>query len=96
MTLAQVIGTVVASAQEPRLFGRKLLVVQPVGYDREPDGKAVVAIDHTQAGEGDWVLVAGGKDAGWPIGRNTAVDQGIMAIVDDIDIDHFVAETGCS
>ena len=87
MKLAQVIGSVVTSIQEERLKGLKLLVVQPVGYDRLPDGAAVVAVDHTQAGDGDWVLVARGKDAGWPIGRKTAVDLGIMAIVDDIDLD---------
>ncbi len=87
MILAQVIGLVVASAQDPRLSGKKLLVIQPVGYDGSPDGDAVVAIDHTHAGEGDWVLAARGKDAGWPIGRNTAVDTGIMAIVDDMDYD---------
>ena len=87
MKLAQVIGTVVPSKQEERLVGRKLLVVQPVGCDQKPDGPAVVAMDHTQAGDGDWVLVARGKDAGWPIGRQTAVDLGIMAIVDDMDVD---------
>ncbi len=94
MILAQVIGSVVASAQDPRLAGKKLLVIQPVGYDRTPDGNAVVAVDHTQAGDGDWVLVARGKDAGWPIGRRTAVDMGIMAIVDEIDLDDALTEAG--
>lgn len=94
--LAQVIGTVVASAQDPLLAGKKLLVVQPVGYDRTSDGNAAVAIDHTQAGDGDWVLVARGKDAGWPIGRKTAVDLGIMAIVDDIDLDDALMQAAHS
>lgn len=94
MIVARVIGSVVASAQDPRLAGKKLLVIQPVGYDRIPDGSAVVAVDHTQAGNGDWVLVARGKDAGWPIGRKTAVDMGIMAIVDEIDLDDALTVAG--
>ncbi len=94
MILAQVIGSVVASAKDPLLTGKKLLVIQPVGYDRSPDGSPVVAVDHTQAGNGDWVLVARGKDAGWPIGRKTAVDMGIMAIVDEVDLDDALTEAG--
>ena len=94
MIVAQVIGSVVATAQDPLLAGMKLLVIQPVGYDRSPDGSAVVAVDHTQAGNGDWVLVARGKVAGWPIGRKTAVDMGIMAIVDGIDLDDALTEAG--
>jgi len=86
MVLGRVIGSVVPARREPALHSYRLLVVQPVGDDGEPDGRAFVALDHTQAGEGDLVLVAQGKDAGWPIGRTTAVDMGIMAIVDDMDV----------
>lgn len=86
MNLGRVVGTVVVATCEPALRGRKLLAVQPVGDDLAPDGAAFVAIDHTQAGVGDLVLVARGKDAGWPIGRTTAVDRGIMAIVDGVGI----------
>lgn len=86
MILGMVIGTVVPARREPALYSYRLLAVQPIGDDGEPDGQAFVAIDHTEAGEGDRVLVAQGKDAGWPIGRTTAVDMGIMAIVDDMDV----------
>lgn len=87
MTVAQVVGSIVASVKDRKLDGMKLLVVQPVGHDRQPVGAAAVAIDHTQAGRGDWVLIARGKDAGWPIGRETAVDLAVMAVLDGIHLE---------
>jgi microcompartment protein CcmK/EutM len=57
MTLARVIGTVVATVKIPVLEGHKLLVVQPVDPRGRPKGKSLVAVDTVQAGEGDLVLV---------------------------------------
>ena len=87
MILGTVIGTVVPAVRETALYAHRLLVVQPIGDDGNPDGEPFVALDHTQAGSGERVLVARGKDAGWPIGRTTAVDMGITAIVDAMDGD---------
>jgi microcompartment protein CcmK/EutM len=57
-----------------------------VTYDGEADGEPVIAIDHVQAGTGDFVFMAMGKDSAWPIGRNTPVDLGIMGIIDEVTL----------
>ena len=43
MYLGQVIGTVVATRKLPGLEGQKLLLVQPLNEDRQPDGAKEVA-----------------------------------------------------
>lgn len=86
MYFGRVIGTVVATRKVAKLVGHKLLIVQRVGYDGEEEGDPVIAIDHAQAGVGDFVFMARGKDAAWPIGRNTPVDMGIMGIIDEVEI----------
>jgi ethanolamine utilization protein EutN len=57
MTLARIIGTVVSTAKLPVYEGHKILIAQPIGPTGEPGGKAVLALDSVQAGEGDVVLV---------------------------------------
>lgn len=57
MFLAQVLGTVVSPVQVPALEGETLLLVRPVTPDGRFTGKARVALDRSQAGEGDRVLV---------------------------------------
>ena len=86
----RVIGTVVATRKEPRLAGHKFLIAQRLTSTNEKDGEPFVAIDHTQAGPGDYVIVARGKDAAWPIGRNAPVDMGIVGIIDRIDLSSAV------
>jgi microcompartment protein CcmK/EutM len=87
MFYGKVVGTVTATVKDEKLVGHKLLVVQPVNYDQESEGELFVAIDHATAGLGDFVYMAKGKDAGWPIGRDTAVDIGIMGIVEIVSVD---------
>ncbi len=58
MFLARVIGEVVATIKHGDLAGRKLLLVQPVTPADVPTGKPAIAVDATDAGPGDRVLVA--------------------------------------
>lgn len=83
MQLAQVIGTVVATHKAASLEGIKLLIVQFLNDRREPVGTPQVAGDTVQAGEGDLVLVVGGREAAvaLPDTFNPA-DYAIVAIVD--------------
>jgi microcompartment protein CcmK/EutM len=50
MQLARVIGTVVATVKNDSLQNRKLLVVQSLNKDLEPQGKPLVAVDAAGAG----------------------------------------------
>ncbi len=57
MIIAKVIGSMVSTMKNPSLKGKKLLVVQPLTPEGDPQGESFMAIDTVQAGEGDLVLV---------------------------------------
>ncbi|HXL80824.1 MAG TPA: EutN/CcmL family microcompartment protein [Pyrinomonadaceae bacterium] len=83
MQLARVIGTVVATIKNESLEGRKLLVVQTLNKDLQPNGKPMVAIDAVGAGVGELVFWCRGKEASFPFKReDTPTDCTIIGIVD--------------
>ena len=57
MILGKVVGTVVTTISHRDYKNRRLLVVQPLGLEGEPPDEAFMALDNTQAGVGDTVLV---------------------------------------
>ena len=57
MKLARVIGRVWATAKDPSLEGRKILLLRPVRPDGAPAGEAYLAVDSVGAGYGERVLV---------------------------------------
>jgi ethanolamine utilization protein EutN len=57
MQIAKVIGHATATVKHPTLTGWRLLLVQMVGVDDQPDGEPVLAIDHLGAGVGDRVML---------------------------------------
>jgi microcompartment protein CcmK/EutM len=87
MTLARVIGTVVATVKIPVLEGHKLLVVQPVDPRGKAKGKSLVALDTVQAGEGDLVLVLDeGNSSRMILGDPQAAVRTVIAgIVDSVE-----------
>ena len=83
MQLARVIGTVIATIKNDSLEGRKLLVVQTLDKDLEPNGKPMVAVDSVGAGVGELVFWCRGKEASFPFKReDTPTDCTIIGIVD--------------
>jgi ethanolamine utilization protein EutN len=83
MQLARVIGTVVATVKNDSLEGRKLMVVQTLNKDLEPNGKPMVAVDSVGAGVGELVFWCRGKEASFPFKReDTPTDCTIIGIVD--------------
>jgi len=83
MQLARVIGTVVATVKNESLEGRKLLVVQTLNKDLEPNGKPLVAVDSVGAGVGELVFWCRGKEASFTFKReDTPTDCTIIGIVD--------------
>jgi len=87
MLLARVIGCVWASAQDPHLDGKKLLVVQPIDAQLQPRGKAVIAIDAVGAGTGEVVYYCKGKEASFPwLPEEVPTEAAIVGIVDHVDI----------
>ena len=57
MILAKVVGTVVTTISHPHYKNRRLLVVQPLFTEGEKPNEDFLALDNTQAGIGDTVLI---------------------------------------
>ena len=55
MILARVVGTVVATRKDPRLEGKKLLILKPISPDGKDEAGYVVAVD-TVSDEQDLVV----------------------------------------
>jgi ethanolamine utilization protein EutN len=88
MHLARVIGDVVVTRKDDNLVGLKLLIVQPLTPDRQPAGRALVAVDAVGAGVGEEVFFVRGKEASFPFYPVEApVDAGIVGIVDHWDLE---------
>jgi ethanolamine utilization protein EutN len=88
MQLARVIGTVVVTPKDVNLEGTTLLLVQPLNADRQPAGRALVAIDSVGAGVGEEVFFVRGKEASFPFYPNEPpVDAGIVGIVDHWNVE---------
>ncbi len=57
MVIGKVVGTVVTTISHPHFKNRRLLVVQPLALPGQPEDGDFLALDNTQAGIGDTVLV---------------------------------------
>ncbi len=83
MQIGRVIGDVVASRKDPALQGIALLIVQPLGPSREPQGRPIVAVDSVGAGVGEDVFFVRGKEASFPFHpADVPTDAGIVGILD--------------
>ena len=88
MQIARVIGDVVATRKDDSLIGIKLLIVQPLTVDRQPSGRALVAVDAVGAGVGEHVFFVRGKEASFPFyPAEPPVDAGIVGIIDHWDVE---------
>ena len=86
MILGRVIGNVVSTIKLPVYQGYKILIVQPVNDEEEPQGESVLALDTVQSGVGDTVLVIDeGNSSRLIMNNSTApVRTMIVGIVDAI------------
>jgi microcompartment protein CcmK/EutM len=89
MLIARVVGTLVSTQKHPALEGSKLLLVQPLTLGHEPQGAPVLAIDRSDAGVGDRVLLAlDGKAAMQVLDRGLSpVDAAVLGVIDAVDIE---------
>lgn len=90
MILGKVVGTIVTTISHPHYKNRRLLVVQPLVMDGDSPGPAddFIALDNTQAGVGDTVLVNREGNGARQVLRNpdAAVISVIVGIVDSVYI----------
>jgi microcompartment protein CcmK/EutM len=88
MILARVVGTVVATRKDPRLEGKKLLVLKPVSPEGKDESGYVVAVDTVSAGYRETVLAVSGSSARMAEGcKDRPVDTSIVGIVDSVSLD---------
>lgn len=88
MILARVVGTVVATRKDPRLEGKKLLVLKPVSPEGKDEVGYVVAVDTVSAGYRERVIAVSGSSARMAEGCNDKpIDTAIVGIVDDVRLD---------
>jgi microcompartment protein CcmK/EutM len=85
MIPAQVIGRVVPADTLPAFKGVGFLLVQPVDADLTPAGAPVVACDGIGANEGEYVYLAQGREATFPLPDPfNPADMTIIAIIDEV------------
>ena len=63
MTLARVVGTVVATRKDPRLEGKTLLILKPISPDGKDEPGYVVSVDTVSAGFRERVIAVSGSSA---------------------------------
>ncbi|MFT3894026.1 MAG: EutN/CcmL family microcompartment protein [Anaerolineales bacterium] len=88
MILGKVVGTIVTTISHPHYKNRRLLVVQPLIMDGETPAPEddFIALDNTQAGIGDTVLVNREGNGARQVLKNpdAAVISVIVGIVDSV------------
>ena len=88
MILARVVGTVVATRKDPRLEGKKLLILKPVTPDGKDEAGYVISVDTVSAGFRETVIAVSGSSARMAEGcKDTPVDSTIVGIVDKVHLD---------
>ena len=88
MQICKVTGNIVATVKNPHLKGKKIMIVQPLDLDGNPDGNDYLAIDTVSAGTNDKVLVIkeGGSARIVLNDKEVPVQAVIVGVVDEIDI----------
>lgn len=90
MIIGKVVGTIVTTVSHPHYKNRRLLVVQPLTLDGEESAPEddFIALDNTQAGIGDTVLVNREGNGARQALQNpdAAVISVIVGIVDSVHI----------
>lgn len=86
MILAKVIGTVVTTISHQDFKNRRLLIVQPLAMPEEAPESYFIALDSSQAGIGDTVIVnrEGGGNRQVLENPDGCVNSLIVGIVDSI------------
>ena len=75
MQAGQVIGRVVASHKYETLEGAKLLLIQPLTWEKKPSGDPLVAADTVGAGAGELVFWVAAREAAMALGGTSLSDM---------------------
>lgn len=89
MFIGRVVGTVVSEINDEVYENRKLLLIDRLTPEGEPDGSYVLAVDAVDAGLGQVVLVVDEGNAGRQIVGipNAPIRSVIVGIVDEVMVE---------
>lgn len=89
MKIGRVVGNLVSTHCLPAYEKRKLMLVQPLSPQGEPEGRVTMAIDYVSAGVGDTVIFSAAPGlASTVFGIERApINELIMGIVDQVTIE---------
>lgn len=89
MVLGKVVGTVVTTVGHEHYKNRRILVVQPLSIEPESSNDDFIALDNTQAGIGDTVLVLREGTGARQVLENpeSSIISVIVGIVDSVHLD---------
>ena len=89
MIIGKVVGTVVTTISHRDYKNRRLLVVQPMQLENESPGEDFIALDNSQAGIGDTVLVNREGNGARQALKNpeACVISVIVGIIDSVHLD---------
>src|ERR1700676_3273511 len=88
MILGRIVGTVVSTRKDPRLEGKKLLVVKPISPEGADESGYLVAVDTVDSGFRETVLVVTGSSARMAAEcKDRPVDAAIVGVVDTVQLD---------
>ncbi|MCC6187458.1 MAG: EutN/CcmL family microcompartment protein [Anaerolineales bacterium] len=88
MVIGKIVGTVVTTISHPHYKNRRLLVVQPLALPGQPEDGDFIALDNSQAGIGDTVLVNREGNGARQVLANpdAAVISVIVGIIDSVTL----------
>ena len=87
MILARIVGTIVATRKDPRLEGKKLLIVKPVSPEGTDESGYLIAVDTVDAGFRETVILVTGSSARMAATcKDCPVDTAIVGIVDTVTL----------
>ena len=87
MYFGRVVGCVWSTIKDPRLTGRRMLIVQPLTPELASTGRQLICTDSTGAGAGELVYWVRGKEASFPFAPDDPpVDTTVVGIVDEVHL----------
>jgi ethanolamine utilization protein EutN len=91
---AKVIGRVVATRKYETLEGKRMLLLQPMTWEREPNGDPFVAVDACGAGAGEFVFSVAAREAAVAFSDLPPVDAVVMGIIDGVNLQGWTMPEG--
>ncbi len=88
MKIAEVVGTVVATAKHPDFDAKKLMICQPLDTAGAKAGPTILAVDTVQSGIGDRVLLMReGNSVRQIFGKKKmCIRSAIVGVIDSVDV----------